>query len=111
MTVSFHRFLPDRPLSAFYNGHIRMSFGSPIVECPITVLELQSFICTLEQAITEEPSFAQRRGLEHIASVFRAGLQAHERQHEQLMNEAPEGADFEEYMMNYAKAVQQGEMQ
>lgn len=86
-----------------------MSFGSPIVECPITVLELKSFICTLEQAITEEPSFAQRRGLEHIASVFRAGLQAHERQHEQIMKEAPSGADFEEYMMNYAKAVQQGE--
>jgi len=111
MTVSFHRFLPDQPLSAFYNGHIRMSFGSPIVECLITVKELQSFVCTLERAIEEEPNLAQRRGLEHIASVFRAGLKAHERQHEQLMKEAPTGADFEEYMVNYAKAVQQGEVQ
>jgi len=109
MTVSFRRFLPDQPLSAFYDGRLRMSFGSPIVECPITVKELQGFICTLEQAIEEEPGFAQRRGLEHIASVFKAGLQTHERQHEQLINEAPSGADFEEYMMNYAKAVQQGE--
>jgi DNA-directed RNA polymerase subunit F len=108
MTVSFRRFLPDSGLSAFHDGRIRMSFGSPIVECSITVRELQSFVCTLEQAIEEEPSFAQRQGLQHIASVFKASLELNQRQHEELVKEAPRGADFEEYMVSYANAIQQG---
>lgn len=110
MTVSFQRFLPDKPLSAFYDGRIRMSFGSPIVECHITVRELQGFIVTLEQAIEDEPNFTQRHALEHILGVMKASYLLHLEQHEELVKEAPAGPDFEEYLMNYAKAVQQGEV-
>ena len=110
MTVTFHHFLPDQPLSAFHDGRIRMSFGSPIVECPITVPELQSFIMTLEQAIHDEPNHAQQQALRNILCTLKAAHQTHLRQHEELMKDAPTGADFEEYMTNYAKAVQQGEI-
>lgn len=110
MTVSFHHFLPDQPVSAFHDGRIRMSFGSPIVECLIAVPELQSFIMTLEQAIDDEPSHAQQQALRHILCTLKATYQMHLQQHEELMKDAPVGADFEEYMMSYTKAIQQGEI-
>lgn len=105
MTVSFHRFLPDKPLSAFHDGRIRMSFGSPIVECLITVRELQGFITTLEQAIQDEPNFIQQHALSHIKNVLQGAYQLHMQQHEELCNEAPIGADFEEYLLNYSRAI------
>lgn len=110
MTVSFQRFLPDKPLSAFHDGRIRMSFGCPIVECFITVPELQSFIMTLEQAIDDEPNHAQQQALRNILCTLKAAHQTHLRQHEELMKDAPTGVDFEEYMTSYTKAVQQGEV-
>lgn len=107
MTVTFHHFLPNEPLSAFHDGRIRMSFGSPIVECSIVISELQNFITTLEQAIDDEPNFYQQQGLRNILCAFKAAYQMHLQQHEELVKNAPTGADFEEYMMSYAKAVQQ----
>lgn len=100
--------MPDSGLSAFHDGRIRMSFGSPIVECHFLVSELQTFIMTLEQAIDDEPSFTQQKSLQHIVSCFKAAYALHLKQHEELMEEAPSGADFEEYMVSYANAIQQG---
>ena len=106
MTAKFYHW--GEKLSAFSEGRLVMSFGSPIASVPITVKELQDFVCTLEQAIDDEPNIKQRIALGSIKHIFQASLKQAQRDHETILQEAPTGADLEEYMMNYANAIKNG---
>lgn len=82
-----------------------MSLGKPVVQTYLTLEELQEFICTLEKAVEDEPSFAQRMGLQRILCNFLASVVMIKENHEEFMQQAPSGADLEEYMMSYSKAA------
>lgn len=106
MTAKFYHW--GEKLSAFSDDRLVMSFGSPIASVPITVKELQDFVCTLEQAIDDEPNVKQRIALGSIKHIFQASLKQAQRDHETILREAPTGSDLEEYMMNYANAIKNG---
>lgn len=98
-------------LSAFTSDNrLVMSFGSPITHIPFNIAELQGFVCTLEQAIDDEPNAKQRIALGAIKIIFEASLKIAKRDHEEIVSNAPVGADLEEYMLNYANAVKNGEL-
>jgi aminopeptidase-like protein len=110
MTVaspSFRRY--GEKLSAFTaDNRLVMSFGSPMVNVPVSIKELQEFICSLEQAIDDEPSIGQRFAFLSMKSIFEAALKQAQRDYDEMVSEAPTGADLEEYMLAYARAVQKG---
>ena len=100
------RLLPNEGISAFKeNGQMVMSLGKPVVQSYFSMDELQEFICTLEKAIEDEPSFPQRMGLQRILCNFLVSLAMIKENHEEFMQQAPEGADLEEYLMSYSQAV------
>ena len=107
MTASFYHW--GEKLSAFTSDNrLVMSFGSPIASVPITVKELQDFVCVLEQAIDDEPNCKQRIALGSIKHIFQASLKQAQKDHERIIEEAPTGADLEEYMLSYASAIKEG---
>ena len=108
MTVKFYHFVPGKPISAFQDDRIVMSLGSPVIEAFLTIAELQKHLQTLEQAIADEPSYGQRIGLQSIHDMLSYTLQKHQEQHAQFIEEAPTGADLEEYLLSYASAIKEG---
>jgi hypothetical protein len=106
MTTRFYHW--GEKLSAFIDNRLVMSFGSPIASVPIKVKELQDFVCTLEQAIDDEPNIEQRIALGSIKYIFQASLKQAQKDHEKIVEETPTGADLEEYMLSYSRAIKEG---
>ena len=106
---SFYRWGSNEELSVFTaDNRLVMSLGSPIANVPITIAELQNFVCTLEQAIDDEPNIKQCLALGSIKHIFQASLKQAQKDHEQIVKEAPTGADLEEYMLSYSRAIKEG---
>lgn len=111
VTVSFSRVLPNEPICAFNeSGDMTMYFGQPVVNRSFTLNDLQEYICTIEKAIEEEPNLVQQLALERIRCAFVVSLDMLKENHEELCKEAPTGADFEEYLMNYNNAIKGGKL-
>lgn len=110
MTITEPRFYHwGEKISAFTaDDRLVMSFGSPVANVPFTIEELQNFVCTLEQAIDDEPNFRQRMALNTIKIIFQSSLKIAQRDYEEIIEKAPVGADLEEYMLSYARAVKAG---
>lgn len=87
-----------------------MFFGQPMVTRSFSMADLQEYICTIEKAIDEEPNFVQQMALERIRCAFVVSLEMLKENHEELQKEAPTGADFEEYLMNYNNAIKGGKL-
>jgi len=85
-----------------------MCFGQPMVTRSFSMNDLQEYICTLEKAIDEEPNVVQQLALDRIRCAFVVSLDMLKENHEELCKEAPTGADFEEYLLSYARAVKGG---
>jgi hypothetical protein len=110
VTVSFNHLLPNHPVSAFKDGELAMSFGQPMVTRSFSMADLQEYICTIEKAIDEEPNVVQQLALNRIRCAFVVSLEMLKENHEELQKEAPTGADFEEYLMNYNNAIKGGKL-
>ena len=110
VTVSFNRLLPDQPVSAFKDNELAMHFGQPMITRSFAMADLQEYICTIEKAIDEEPNVVQQLALNRIRCAFVVSLDMLKENHEELCKEAPLGADFEEYLMNYNNAVKGGQL-
>ena len=108
VTVLFNHLLPNQPVSAFKDNELAMSFGQPMVTRSFSMTDLQEYICTIEKAIDEEPNLVQQLALDRIRCAFVVSLDMLKENHEELCKEAPTGADFEEYLMNYNNAVKGG---
>jgi hypothetical protein len=108
VTVLFNHLLPNQPVSAFKDGDLAMSFGQPMITRSFSMADLQEYICTIEKAIDEEPNLVQQLALNRIRCAFVVSLDMLKENHEELCKEAPTGADFEEYLMNYNNAVKGG---
>ena len=104
--TQFTRLIPQGAISAFTDdGQLLMNCGSPIVEWSFRIDDLQEYIQTLERAIDEEPSMAQRMGLEHSLICLSCAYKHHQKQHQQVLTEAPTGQDLEEYLTFYAASI------
>ena len=110
VAITFNHLLPGEPVSAFKDGDLAMSFGQPMITRSFAMADLQEFICTIEKAIDEEPNVVQQLALDRIRCAFVVSLDMLKENHEELCKEAPTGADFEEYLMNYNNAVKGGQL-
>ena len=108
VTVLFNHLLPNHPVSAFKDVDLAMSFGQPVVTRSFSMADLQEYICTIERAIDEEPCLTQQLALDRIRCAFVVSLDMLKENHEELCKEAPTGADFEEYLMNYNNTLKGG---
>lgn len=101
--------MPNAGITAFSSDNkLVMNLGSPIVSRSFTAQEIQEYICTLEQAIDDEPNVGQKVGLQRILCSFLVSLDILKQNHEAFIQEAPTGADLEEYLLSYARAVKGG---
>ena len=108
VAITFNHLLPGESVSAFKDGELAMSFGQPVVTRSFSMADLREYICTIERAIDDEPNLLQQLALDRIRCAFVVSLDMLKENHEELCKEAPTGADFEEYLLSYARAVKGG---
>jgi hypothetical protein len=95
--------------SAFIDkGHgmqIVMNGGSPCVEWSFRVKELQQWLTTLEEVMTKEENYGNRRDLESIYFSLKAAHTRHLQEHEDVVTDAPTADDLQAYLAAYAAAI------
>ena len=96
---------PSAFIRTEYNTQIVMSGSAPCVEWSFRIKELENWLITLEEAMTNEGCYGQRRGLEDIYFSLKAAHKKHQAQHEAIVTDAPTADDLQAYLMAYAAAV------
>jgi hypothetical protein len=96
---------PSAFIRTEYNTQIVMSGSAPCVEWSFRIKELENWLTTLEEAMTNEGCYGQRRGLENIYFSLKAAHKKHQAQHEAIVTDAPTADDLQAYLMAYAAAV------
>jgi hypothetical protein len=96
---------PSAFIRTEYNTQIVMSGSAPCVEWSFRIKELENWLTTLEEAMTNEGCYGQRRGLEDIYFSLKAAHKKHQAQHEAIVTDAPTADDLQAYLMAYAAAV------
>jgi hypothetical protein len=96
---------PSAFIRTEYNTQIVMSGSAPCVEWSFRIKELENWLTTLEEAMTNEGCYGQRRGLEDIYFSLKAAHKKHQAQHEAIVTDAPTTDDLQAYLMAYAAAV------
>jgi aminopeptidase-like protein len=94
-------------VSAFQDDTLVMTCGNPTVTHWLRIKELQNWLTTLEETIPETPA-AHRYHLEQLYFSLKAAHNAHLREHEAIMTEAPTAEDLQEYLSAYAAAIGNG---
>ena len=88
-----------------YNTQIVMNGSNPVVEWSFRIKDLENWLTTLEEAMVDESNYSQRRGLEEIYFSLKAAHVKHEKQHQEVVTNAPTADDLAEYLAAYAAAV------
>jgi hypothetical protein len=96
---------PSAFIRTEYNTQIVMSGSAPCVEWSFRIKELENWLITLEEAMTNEGCYGHRRGLEDIYFSLKAAHKKHQAQHEAIVTDAPTADDLQAYLMAYAAAV------
>jgi hypothetical protein len=96
---------PSAFIRTEYNTQIVMSGSAPCVEWSFRIKELENWLITLEEAMTNEGCYGQRRGLEDIYFSLKAAHKKHQAQHETIVTDAPTADDLQAYLMAYAAAI------
>jgi aminopeptidase-like protein len=94
-------------VSAFHDGTVVMNHGNPTVTHWLRIKELQNWLITLEETIPAAPS-AHRYHLEQLYFSLKAAHNAHLREHEAIITEAPTADDLQAYLTAYAAAIGNG---
>jgi aminopeptidase-like protein len=96
-------------VSAFHDDTLVMTCGNPTVTHWLRIKELQNWLTTLEETIPEAPA-AHRYHLEQLYFSLKAAHNAHLREHEAIITEAPTAEDLQEYLSAYAAAIGNGKL-
>ena len=80
---------------------IVMSGSAPCVEWSFRIKDLENWLTTLEEAMVNESNYGQRRGLEDIYFSLKAAHVKHEKQHQEVLTDAPTAADLMAYLTAY----------
>jgi hypothetical protein len=96
---------PSAFIRTEYNTQIVMSGSFPCVEWSFRIKELENWLITLEEAMTNEGCYGQRRGLEDIYFSLKAAHKKHQAQHEAIVTDAPTADDLMAYLTAYTAAM------
>ena len=94
-------------VSAFHDRTLVMSCSLPMTMHYVVVKELQEWLTTLEELIPQAPT-AHRYYLEQLFFSLKTAYNAHLREHEAVVTEAPTAEDLQEYLVAYAAAIGHG---
>lgn len=84
---------------------LAMSGGAPYVEWGFCIEQLQQWLTTMEETISQEANAHNRSHLEGILFSLRAAHARHSEQHEEIITDAPNADDLQAYLSAYAAAV------
>lgn len=85
-------------------GSTVMVHSRPVVEWMLNVADIEDWATTLEECMTSIP-FHHRQSMFSLLCSFRAMLIKHQRQHEEVVTEAPTLEDLIDYLSSYAKHI------
>ena len=85
-----------------------MNGGQPCVVWSFRTRDLENWLTTLEEVITMEANTSHRYFLEQIYFSLKAAYTKHQKQHEEIVTEAPSEEDLMEYLAAYAASVVAG---
>lgn len=85
-------------------GNAVMVQNRPVVEWMVDVEQAQKWTTTLEEVISTVP-FCHRGSLRSLCCELQAMLTKHQKQHEEVVTEAPSPDDLVEYLSAYIKKV------
>ncbi len=92
-------------VSAFTpNNKIVMNYGKPCVNWGFSVNKLEEWLTTIEEIMETAPS-AHRYSLLSLKSSLDAARQRHQKEHEEVVTEAPTGDDLMSYLAAYSAAM------
>jgi hypothetical protein len=90
------------------DNELVMNGGQPCVFWSFRTRDLENWLTTLEEVITMEANIAHRYFLEGIYFSLKAAHNKHQKQHEEIVTEAPSEEDLMEYLAAYAASVVAG---
>jgi hypothetical protein len=96
---------PSAFIRTEYNTQIVMSGSAPCVEWSFRIKELENWLTTLEEAMVNANNYGQRRGLEDIYFSLKAAHIKHEKQHQEVLTDAPTADDLMAYLTAYTSAM------
>jgi len=96
---------PSAFIRTEYNTQIVMSGSAPCVEWSFRIKDLENWLTTLEEAMVNENNYGQRRGLEDIYFSLKAAHVKHEKQHQEVVTNAPTADDLMAYLTAYTAAM------
>lgn len=85
-------------------GKLVMNFGTPCVAWSFSVTDLEQWLTTIEETINDIPS-AHRWSLERLYFSLKAAHVQHQKQHEEIVTEAPTSDDLMNYLVSYSAAM------
>lgn len=94
-------------VSAFHDHALVMNCSHPTVVHYLRIKDLQNWLTTLEETISQAPA-AHRYYLEQLYFSLKSAHAAHLREHQAVVSEAPTAEDLQEYLSAYAAEVGNG---
>lgn len=96
-------------ISAFTSeGTLSMNFGSPMVAWSFAIKDLEDWLTTLEETMLKEENVSNRWVLERLYFTLKAAHSRHQREHHEIITDAPSEDDLMSYLAAYAGAVGSG---
>lgn len=81
-----------------------MVHGTPVVDATFDVADLQRWVTTLEEVLPSLP-IAHYGELSAMLARLQVVLDNHDKQHQQIITQAPTPEDMMEYLSSYLKAM------
>lgn len=107
MTASISK-TPSGGVYAFLNTEplppCAMVHGRPVVDAVLDVKEVQNWVTTLEEVLPNVPA-CHYGTLALMVVRLQVVLDQHNKEHEQVITEAPTAEDLIEYLASYLKAM------
>ena len=92
-------------VSAFTaDNKLVMNYGSPYVSWGFSVDKLEDCLTTIEEIVNIVPP-AHRYALENLYFSLKAAHMCHQKEHEQVVTEAPTSDDLMSYLTAYSAAM------
>jgi len=106
--INHDHYGPSAFIRSDYGTQVIMNGSVPTVEWSFRIKELENWLTTLEEAMKEAmagDSYGQLRGLEGIYFSLKAAYKKHQKQHQEVVSEAPTADDLMAYLAAYTEAM------
>ena len=87
------------------NDEVVMACSIPMVQGYFGVADLQRWVTTLEETMSNKHNFAHQFDFEGMYFTFKHMLDKHQEQHEEVISAAPSADDLQAYLSSYSSHV------